>query len=104
MIQGAPYRMEVDIWSMGCFMHELATGKTPFESKDARKHIFEAIVEDAVQEVPNQSLAFNELMRKCLEKDPADRPTMAEFLDHEFFNGAEECRTGWVQVYKEYLR
>ena len=39
VIIGAPYGVEIDIWSFGCVLHEMKTGKVLFPGVDERQQI-----------------------------------------------------------------
>ena len=34
MLKGLPYSFSIDVWSLGCLMHTLLTGKMPFWEED----------------------------------------------------------------------
>jgi tetratricopeptide (TPR) repeat protein len=63
----------VDTYAMGCMAYELLTGKPPFsEGNIAAQHLNKAPtpLREARAEVPE---ALEQVIMKCLEKDPADR-------------------------------
>jgi hypothetical protein len=73
-----------DLYSTGCIMYELLTGKTPFTADSM------AIIRMHCEEIPEPPLArnddipepLNKLVLRLLAKDPADRPeTAAQVAD-----------------------
>ena len=66
-----------DIYSLGCMAYELLTGKPPFSDRAPARmlaaHISEAPVQVASLR-PDVPPALDQLVMRCLEKDPALRP------------------------------
>ncbi|MCE5229665.1 protein kinase [bacterium] len=68
-VKGAPVDHRADIYSMGAVFYEMAGGKPPFTEGDlAYQHMF--VEPKPLKDVPE---AFNELVMKCLAKDPNQR-------------------------------
>ena len=67
------YGKEVDIWALGCFAYELATGKVPFGGQ-GEAGLIEAIM-DRKRPAPSigdpWSDNFKDFVRLCLMKDKA---------------------------------
>lgn len=53
IIEGAPYTKEVDVWSLGCFAYELATGKQPFKMANWTK-LLDHIVKREAPSIPSR--------------------------------------------------
>jgi serine/threonine protein kinase len=67
-----------DIYSLGVVMYEAFTGKVPFSGSSGEvlvKHITEA-----VPPIPVAS-GFEIIIERCLQKKPADRPTISALLE-----------------------
>ncbi|CDH49786.1 related to ser thr protein kinase [Lichtheimia corymbifera JMRC:FSU:9682] len=71
-----------DIWSLGCTIVELATGKPPYANLIAMSAMFR-IVEDDCPPIPeNLSDDLQDFLRNCFQKDPDQRPSAAHLKPH----------------------
>jgi mitogen-activated protein kinase kinase len=97
-IQGSPYTVKSDVWSVGLTLMELAIGKFPFNYSDVEGEeaggpqgildLLQQIVLEPAPKLP-KSDAFpsilEDMIAKCLMKDPAQRPTPKELYDADPF-------------------
>lgn len=73
-----------DIWSLGCTIIELLTGKPPYYDMLAMSAMFR-IVEDDCPPIPEKcSDALRDLLMQCFNKDPAKRPSAEMLFEHEW--------------------
>ncbi|KAH8556033.1 kinase-like domain-containing protein [Umbelopsis sp. PMI_123] len=73
-----------DIWSLGCTMIELLTGKPPYADLIAMSALFR-IVEDDYPPLPSKiSNEMSEFLLCCFQKNPDDRPTASELRLHSW--------------------
>lgn len=97
-IQGSPYTVKSDVWSVGLTLMELAIGKFPFgggeddgDGPGGPQGILDLLSQIVLEPPPKlpKSDAFppilEEMIAKCLMKDPAERPTPKELYDHDAF-------------------
>jgi eukaryotic-like serine/threonine-protein kinase len=83
-IRGEVLDQRADVYSLGCVIHELITGKPPFtgstEKELLNKHLRTAPPSlDPIEH--NVTPEFAQLLRRTLAKDPAGRPaSMDDFL------------------------
>lgn len=84
MIEGRPYGKSVDIWSLGCTVIELATGKRPYHH--LRPHIaMFRMTQDRMPPIPKTiSPMLRNFLKTCWVWDPAQRPTPAHLKRHPF--------------------
>ncbi|KAH8821068.1 kinase-like domain-containing protein [Xylogone sp. PMI_703] len=97
-IQGQKYTVKSDVWSFGLSVMELAIGKFPF---DASEHLsdgdgqpsgildlLQQIVYEPAPKLP-KSDAFpqilEDMIQKCMAKNPEERPTPQELYEREPF-------------------
>ena len=79
---GAP-----DIWSLGCVILEMATGRRPWASLDNEWAIMYNIAQGNSPSLPTKNELSDEgidFLRRCFERDPSRRATPAELLQHEW--------------------
>jgi serine/threonine protein kinase len=88
-IQGAQYTVKSDVWSVGLTLMELAIGKFPFNNDSADEpggpqgilDLLQQIVLEPAPKLPKSDAFPNileDMITKCLMKDPAHRPTPQE--------------------------
>jgi mitogen-activated protein kinase kinase kinase len=77
----------VDVWSLGCVILEMATGRRPWASLDNEW----AIMYNIAQGNPPQLPSYDQLspqgidfLQKCFIRDPKKRASAAELLQHEW--------------------
>ena len=83
-----PYNKEVDIWSMGVILYYMLCGHLPFKG-NKEVVIAEKIVNDDLEfdedEWDVRSKRVRDLITSCLKKEPEERITIDEFLNHPWF-------------------
>ncbi|XP_015061184.1 calcium-dependent protein kinase 2-like isoform X1 [Solanum pennellii] len=79
------YGKEIDVWSAGVMLYILLSGVPPFWAETERG-IFDAILKEDIdfesQPWPSITTSAKDLVRKMLNKDPKQRISAAQVLDH----------------------
>jgi TolB-like protein/Flp pilus assembly protein TadD len=84
---GRPLDHRTDIFSMGVVLHEMSTGRRPFEGGSPAE-LVSAILRDTPPSVtdlrPDLPSDLARIVRRCLEKDPRHRVQTARDVSNEF--------------------
>eukprot|EP00250_Pteridium_aquilinum_P026482 c33076_g1_i1 orf=2-832(-) len=85
-----------DIWSLGCTVVEMATGRPPWNQVFS---LFAALMQSKGEEelppLPDcLSAEGKDFLSKCFQRDPKQRWTAAELLKHPFVQKKGDCMGG----------
>nr|CAD1826605.1 unnamed protein product [Ananas comosus var. bracteatus] len=103
-MKGTPYWMapevivqsghsfSADIWSVGCTVIEMATGKPPWSQQYQEvAALFHVGTTKSHPPIPEHlSLEAKDFLLKCLQEEPSLRPTASDLLQHPFVTGEIE--------------
>ncbi|NWZ68772.1 M3K19 kinase, partial [Acrocephalus arundinaceus] len=91
VINESGYGRKSDIWSVGCTVFEMATGKPPLASMDRVAAMFYIGAHRGLMPaLPNRfSSAAVEFVLACLTRDQHERPSALQLLDHPFVKGRQ---------------
>ncbi|NWT53948.1 M3K19 kinase, partial [Erythrocercus mccallii] len=86
VITESGYGRKSDIWSVGCTVFEMATGKPPLASMDRVAAMFYIGARRGLMPALPQrfSSAAVEFVHACLTRDQHERPSALQLLDHPF--------------------
>ena len=84
-----PYGPKADVWSAGITIIEMADMNPPHHEMNQMRVCFRITKSDppTVLDPRKWSKEFNDFLSKCLVKQPANRATSKELLDHPFISG-----------------
>ncbi|XP_016985074.1 mitogen-activated protein kinase kinase kinase 4 isoform X3 [Drosophila rhopaloa] len=89
-----------DIWSVGCVVVEMASGKRPWAQFDSNFQImFKVGMGEKPQAPESLSQEGHDFVDHCLQHDPKARLTAVELLEHNFCKyGRDECSSEQLQM------
>ncbi|KAJ3101285.1 MAP kinase kinase Wis1 [Phlyctochytrium planicorne] len=97
------YSVQSDVWSLGLSVVEMAIGKYPYptEQYDSVFAQLNAIVSGEPPNLPEDKYSKDcrDFVAQCLSKNPDERPTYGELLDHPWLKSYKEINVdmaGWA--------
>uniref|UniRef100_A0A0E0B2F4 mitogen-activated protein kinase kinase kinase n=1 Tax=Oryza glumipatula TaxID=40148 RepID=A0A0E0B2F4_9ORYZ len=92
VIVGSGHNFSADIWSVGCTVIEMATGKPPWSQQYQEVALlFHVGTTKSHPPIPEHlSPEAKDFLLKCLQKEPELRSTASDLLKHPFVTGESE--------------
>ena len=89
IIKNNEYSMFSDIWSIGCSVIEMITGKPPFYEIGSNISILNYLykIKEPVSLPKEISKDLKDFLEKCLQIEPCKRFNVKKLLDHKFIKG-----------------
>ncbi|KAL9329943.1 hypothetical protein ACSQ67_004946 [Phaseolus vulgaris] len=81
--------LAVDIWSLGCTVLEMATTKPPWSQYEGVAAMFKIGNSKELPTIPDHlSEDGKDFVKLCLQRNPQNRPSAAQLLEHSFVKNA----------------
>ncbi|EQB77322.1 Serine/threonine-protein kinase PAK 6-like protein [Camelus ferus] len=105
VISRSLYATEVDIWSLGIMVIEMVDGEPPYFS-DSPVQAMKRLRDSPPPRLKNShkvSPVLRDFLERMLVRDPQERATAQELLDHPFLlqTGLPECLVPLIQLYRK---
>ncbi|KAK2657415.1 hypothetical protein Ddye_010467 [Dipteronia dyeriana] len=81
--------LAVDIWSLGCTIIEMYTGKPPWSEFEGAAAMFK-VMRDTPSIPESLSAEGKDFLRCCFQRNPADRPLASKLLEHRFLKNSQQ--------------
>ncbi|KAF8020259.1 hypothetical protein BT93_G0842 [Corymbia citriodora subsp. variegata] len=86
---GSDHALAVDIWSLGCTIVEMLTGKPPWSEFEGVAAMFKAMKNSP--SIPETlSSEGKDFLQCCFRRDPAERPSATKLLEHPFLKSSQQ--------------
>jgi len=99
VIRGEGHGRSADIWSMGCTIIEMATGRPPWaqEFPEVAAVIFHIASSNETPQIPEHlSPEAHDFLLRCFRRNPKERPDAAQLLSHAFIKSGSTNETDIV--------
>ncbi|XP_011208074.2 serine/threonine-protein kinase PLK4 [Bactrocera dorsalis] len=83
VVTRAPHGLPADVWGLGCMFYTLLVGHPPFDT-DAVQSTLNKVVKSDFQIPQHLSYDAQDLIERLLKKDPNERITLEQVLQHPF--------------------
>ncbi|XP_058100260.1 mitogen-activated protein kinase kinase kinase 5 isoform X3 [Magnolia sinica] len=93
MQKEACYDHAVDIWSLGCTIIEMFTGKPPWSEFEGAAAMFKIMKNESPPIPDTLSPEGKNFIQFCLRRNPAERPSASKLLEHPFIKKLQPLRT-----------
>lgn len=88
VVKQTVYTNKADIWSVGCLIIEMFTGKHPFPDFSQMQAIFKIGMQTRPEIPPTASDLARSFLESCLESDYTKRSSATDLSHHEFVKTA----------------
>ncbi|XP_058081850.1 mitogen-activated protein kinase kinase kinase 5-like [Magnolia sinica] len=88
MQKDSDYDLAVDIWSLGCTIIEMFTGKPPWIELEWAAAMFKVLRNETPPIPETLSAEGKDFLQLCFQRNPADRPSASMLLEHPFVNNS----------------
>ena len=83
------YRLSTsaDIWSLGCILHQIVFGSTPFTSLNMVQKI--SMITNNSLRIPikeHNNQYINDIILNCIQREPNKRYSLDTLINHSFLN------------------
>ncbi|ELK15777.1 dual specificity mitogen-activated protein kinase kinase 3 isoform X1 [Pteropus alecto] len=99
------YNVKSDVWSLGITMIEMAILRFPYESWGTPFQQLKQVVEEPSPQLPADRFSpeFVDFTAQCLRKNPVERMSYLELMEHPFFTLHKTKKTDITAFVKEIL-
>ncbi|KAJ3700671.1 hypothetical protein LUZ61_004376 [Rhynchospora tenuis] len=86
VMQVQKYDAKADLWSLGVILYQLVTGRTPYNGANQIQLLQNILKSNELTFPPDVTLSADciDLCKKLLRRNPVERLTVEEFLNHQF--------------------
>jgi serine/threonine protein kinase len=106
LVTGSKYDSKVDVWSLGILALELAEGEPPYLRETPVRALFFIATRPSptLKNKTRWSDEFNSFIAACLQKNPKQRSSALELLEHPFIAGlaGTDCKSQFAAYLAEW--
>lgn len=88
VIKKTGHGISADIWSFGCVLIEMATGRPPWSnySNETSKVLAMILKDGSLPDIPDFDFDLKYVIEKCLQREPELRPACSDLWNMNFFS------------------